>query len=121
MLEASLPTVTRPTLSSGSEGKYVTDERMYAAELRVDAALPEPDDPSVVMFMSSESDSSVLKEFLSRRLCGDFPARRPFVTPSCDAALFNGRGVMNEASGVDVVEDDCDADDEIGNVTPPDV
>ena len=24
---------------------------------------------------------------------------------------------MNDASGVDVVDDDCDADDEIGNVT----
>ena len=40
---------------------------MYAAELNVDAALP-PEDPSVVVFMSSESDSRVLREFFNRRL-----------------------------------------------------
>ena len=32
--------------------------------------------------------------------------------------LLKGLGVMNDASGVDVVEDDCDVEDEIGNVIP---
>ncbi len=67
MFEASLPIVTRPYVSSGSDGKYVTEDKMYAAELNVDAALP-PEDPSVVVFMSSESDSRVLREFFNRRL-----------------------------------------------------
>ena len=70
------------------------------------------------MFMSSESDSKVLREFLSRRRLGDFPARRLFIAPSLCDVLFIGLGVMNEASGVDVVDEDCDAEDEIGNVTP---
>ena len=32
----------------------------------------------------------------------------------CDADL-SGLGVMNDASGVDVVDDDCDADDDGGD------
>ena len=87
---------------------------MYAAELNVDAALP-PEDPSVVVFMSSESDSRVLREFFNRRLWGDRPLRWML---SMGDVLLNGLGVMNDASGVDVVEDDCDVDDEIGNVIP---